>query len=117
MSRAEAAITIKQNKEKQRGVHLYNKRMILHCLIMAQRLVNILSKALPNRPVARICPRVVQGGGCCIMGPGSQSEQGGVTDIDIFLKFCMKTSNLSLTCILFLLFSLNLMFDRTQIIL
>ena len=41
-------ITIKQNK-KQRGGHLFNKRVIVQCLIMAQRqrLVNILSKAAP----------------------------------------------------------------------
>jgi len=48
MCSAEAAIIIKQNK-KQRGGHLFNKRVIVHCLIMAQRqrLVNILSKAAP----------------------------------------------------------------------
>ena len=50
MCSAEAAITIKLNKQKkQRGGHLFNKRVIVHCLIMAQRqrLVNILSKAAP----------------------------------------------------------------------
>ena len=37
MFSAEAAITIKQNKKKQRGVHLYNQMVTLHCLIIAQR--------------------------------------------------------------------------------
>ena len=47
MFSAEAAITIKQNKKKRRGVHLYNERVILHCLIISQRQrpVSILSKA------------------------------------------------------------------------
>ena len=48
MCRAETAISIKQNKkQKQRGVHLYKKRVIVLCLIMAQkqRLINIPSKA------------------------------------------------------------------------
>ena len=47
MYRAEAAITIKQNKKRRRE-QLFNERaVILHCLIMAQRqrLVNILSIA------------------------------------------------------------------------
>ena len=45
--RAEAAITIKQNQQCE--CHLYNERVIVHCLIVAQRqrLVNILSKAAP----------------------------------------------------------------------
>ena len=49
MCSAEAAIIIKQNK-KQRGGHLFDKRVIVHCLIMAQRqrLVNILSKSAIN---------------------------------------------------------------------
>jgi len=49
MCSAEAAITIKQNKQKTEGGHLFNERMSLHCLIMAQRqpLVNILSTAAP----------------------------------------------------------------------
>ena len=48
MFSAEAAITIKQNK-KRRGGKLFNERVIVHCLIIAQRqrLVNILSKAAP----------------------------------------------------------------------
>ena len=39
---------IKTNK-KQRGGHLFNERVIVHCLIMAQRqlLVNILFKEAP----------------------------------------------------------------------
>jgi len=36
MFSAEDVITIKQTK-KRRGVHLYNERVIQHCLIMAQR--------------------------------------------------------------------------------
>ena len=32
MCSAEAAITIKQNKQKQRGGHLFNERVIVHCL-------------------------------------------------------------------------------------
>jgi len=49
MFSAETAITIKQNKTKRRGGKLFNERVIVHCLIIAQRqrLVNILSKAAP----------------------------------------------------------------------
>ena len=45
----ETAITIKQNKQKKREGHLFNERVIVHCLKMAQRqrLVNILSKEAP----------------------------------------------------------------------
>jgi len=46
MFRADAAITIKQNKTKtERGGILTIKRGIVHCLIMVQRqrLINILS--------------------------------------------------------------------------
>ena len=34
---AEAAIKINQNKQKKRRGHLFNERVIVHCLIMAQR--------------------------------------------------------------------------------
>ena len=47
MCSAKAASTIKQNKIKNReGGHLFNERVVVHCLKMAQRqrLVNILSK-------------------------------------------------------------------------
>ena len=38
MYSAEAAITIKQNQQKSEGGgHLINERVIVHCLIMAQR--------------------------------------------------------------------------------
>ena len=37
MCRAEAAITIKQNKTKKKGGHLSNERVIVHCLILAQK--------------------------------------------------------------------------------
>jgi len=49
MCSAEAAIKIKQNKQKRRGGYLFNERVILHCLILAQRqqLVNNRSKAAP----------------------------------------------------------------------
>ena len=45
MCSAEAAITINQNKQKIKK----NERVIVHCLIMAQRqwIVNILLKAAP----------------------------------------------------------------------
>ena len=51
MCRAEAAITIKQNKKNWRRGHLYNERVFVHCLIMAQRqrLVNIFSKAAQGK--------------------------------------------------------------------
>jgi len=44
-----AAITSNQNKTRtERGVHRYNERVILYCLIMAQRwrLVKIRTKAV-----------------------------------------------------------------------
>ena len=50
MCRSKAAITIKQNKTKRREGHLYNERVIVHCLKMAQRqgLVTIFLKAAPK---------------------------------------------------------------------
>ncbi len=49
MYSAEAAITIKQNQQKSEGGHLINERVIVHCLIMAQRqrIVKMFSKAAP----------------------------------------------------------------------
>ena len=50
MCSTEAAIISMENKQKQRGEHLFNERVIVHCLIIAQRqrLVNILLKAAPK---------------------------------------------------------------------
>ena len=49
MCSAEAAITNKQYKQKTERGHLFNERVIVYGLIMAQRqwLLNILSKAAP----------------------------------------------------------------------
>ena len=47
MFNAEATITIKQNQKTERKGHLYNERVIVHCLIMVQRQRLFLSKAAP----------------------------------------------------------------------
>ena len=49
MGSAKAATTISKTNKKQTGEHLFNERVIVHCLMIAQRqrLVNILSKTAP----------------------------------------------------------------------